>query len=457
MNNQEANQYFHEDASTVLEEYKKVKEKYKKTLFCYYYWRQCCFFTKERCKYAHGVDDLKRYPREEFLQIKKSFYILKGKVHDKPNPEGIDPHPNQAKVDDIDFSSDDEEAQVFRAKRRARSKEEYAKVKEWQQEIVAEFGIFLFNECKEKYILRDLFENLFKDVKLKYDAKILTTVKKIVHLKNIMLSPEDKIRKHIFIRYPVLEDIIEPLSDHIGKVVKELKKSYVFPVYYGEFERVYHESLPVLLPDIKLLRDLLKVNNTELINALENNEKIMKKIRDYTDGEEFKEGVLIDDYFNPIDKKKLIKRVQNIWIGRYDDMQDICTETCTITFQYFVSKGKPIKSLMEAVGYKQITTGTGIYFVRSSGDPTIFETLITDTTQLCPYKNKESNSGKEEEKSKEIETNDIQLNIEDLIDEKILWVTDLNTLTKAIQFTKDIKEIAVDLEGGLSVIYTLIT
>jgi hypothetical protein len=455
----ETNESSHEDSSAILEEYKQVKEKYKKTLFCYYYWRQRCFFTKERCKYAHGITDLKRYPREEFLQIKKSFYILKGKVHNKPNPEGIDPHPKQAKVDDIDFSSDDEEAQIFRAKRRARSKEEYAKVKDWQQEILVEFALYLFEERKEDYIQRELFEKLFEDVKLKYDSKVLTGIKKIVHQKLGVLLPSEKIRKHIFIKYPRLEHIIEPLSDHIGKMVGVLKKSYVFPVYYAEFERVYHEDLPILLPDIKLLHDLLNANtNIEFISALESNEKIMKKIKDYTGEEEFKEGILIDDYFSPIDKEKLIKRVQNIWIGCYDSMRNICTEMCSITFQYFVSKEKPIKSLMEAISFKQIITGTGIYFVRSHGNSIVFEALMTNITQPCIFKSKESNSGKEEVRSEKIKEEHKQLNIRnDLIDGKILWVTDLSTLNEAIEITKNAKQIAVDLEGSLSVFYTFIS
>eukprot|EP00826_Nyctotherus_ovalis_P040787 TRINITY_DN4046_c0_g3_i4.p1 TRINITY_DN4046_c0_g3~~TRINITY_DN4046_c0_g3_i4.p1 ORF type:complete len:258 (-),score=60.26 TRINITY_DN4046_c0_g3_i4:26-724(-) len=200
----------------VLLEYKSVKEKYKKTTICYYHWRGSCVFSRKRCKYAHDIVDLKRYPREQFLAIRKSFFMLKGEVHGEPNPEGTDPSPKESKIEDLAFSSDEEDLNALRAKGKNKMKEDNDKIKKAKQYRLAEFILLLLKESELPYIRRDVAESLFSDAKLKYDGRLLTEKLRVVYQKAAILAPCTQERFQVILLYPTLEQIIHPLAEYIG-------------------------------------------------------------------------------------------------------------------------------------------------------------------------------------------------------------------------------------------------
>ena len=429
----------------LLAKYKEAKEKYKKSTICYHYWRKCCYFTKERCKYAHGLDDLKRYPREEFIEIRKSFFRLKGEVHGNPNPQGIDPHPIRPEAKDFTFSSDEEEGKIFKTKRKARSKEEHAELKVWQQQFQVEFALFLFKEANTNFIPRDLFENLYSDVKLKFDMNVIADKMKAVYQKNALLSSSTKVRSHVVLLYPVLEKIMDPLAEYFGNIAKIMITRCKFPIYYKEFEKVYNEQLPIELPMLKLLCELFHAKtNIEFINLVEFNKTIMDNVKSKVGEEVIKDGFIMDAYCTPEDKEKISKKLNTIWVASSNIIKDWCVEICHETFQFFKSFDKPIKGVMVSVGFKQIITGTRIYYVRKSGDTKKFAFVMDNKECPCKAKKFEENIDSlpnciEKEKIKDV-----------LIDGKILWVSDFDTLHYAISITDNVDQIGIDLEGYLS-------
>jgi hypothetical protein len=434
----------------IIEEYRKVKEKYKKTTMCYYHWQGGCVFSRRRCKFAHGVVDLKRYPRELFLSIKKSFFMLKGEVYEELNPEGVDPNPKESKIDELIFSSDEEDIKLFIAKSKTKTKEDHDKIKRAKQYQLVEFALLLFKESNTSYIRRDLIEQLFSDVKLRYDNRLLTEKRKVVFQKAATLIPNSQERFQVILRYPTLEQIIPLLANFIGHLSKIMTRKYKFPVHCQEFEKIYHDELTLDLPELKVLRELFNTKtNVSLIHILQNNNDIIFKVKEAVGEEAIKEGFLMEECCSPIEKAKLVSVLRNVCIGEYNMMKELCNKICYETFQHFVSKDKPLKAVMSSVEFKQIFTGTGSYFIRSRGEPKKSEALLHNIKHCSCKDFKWSECEFNTQLLEESKLTDI------LIDGKILWVHNTDTLLHAISITKETKEIAVDLEGDLSVTYLI--
>jgi len=431
----------------IMGEYRKVKEKYKKTTICYYYWQGSCVFSRRRCKFAHGVVDLKRYPREEFFATKKSFFMLKGEVHGEPNPEGVDPNPRESKIDDLVFSSDEEDIRSSRAKSKSKSKEDHDKIKIAKQYQLIDFALLVLKEANTPYMRRDLVEQLFTDVKLKYDSRLLTEKKKVVFQKAAMLIPNNQERFQVVLKYPTLEQTIPLLADFIGHLSKIMARKYKFPVHCQEFEKTYHDELTLNLPDLKTLRELFGAKtNVSLIHILQNNNDIMTKVKESIGEEAIKEGFLMEEYCSPIEKANLTSTLRNVCIGEYYMMKQLCDKICKETFQYFVSKDKPFKAVMSSIGFRQIFTNIGSYFIRPCSE--------YKKPEVLPYKTKDCSCKDSKWNQYEIKTQLLKTSklTDILIDGKILWVSDSDTLLHAISITKEANEIAVDLEGDLNVI-----
>eukprot|EP01022_Parablepharisma_sp_SALTPOND_P012721 TRINITY_DN1646_c0_g1_i1.p3 TRINITY_DN1646_c0_g1~~TRINITY_DN1646_c0_g1_i1.p3 ORF type:complete len:504 (+),score=63.57 TRINITY_DN1646_c0_g1_i1:7579-9090(+) len=450
-------------ASQVLIEYKQVKEKYKKTTVCYYHWRQRCYFTKERCKFAHGVRDLKRHSREDFLSIRRSFFRLKGLLHGKDNPHGIDPNPKESKVDDLAFSSDEEDSKIFRQKRKSRSKAEHDKLKVWQHHYLAEFAQFLLEESQLPYMRKSEMENHFKDVKLKFDCRLLTDSMKILYGKSIILPPSLVARSQILLPYPTLESLIPTLAQYIGKIAGSLIKKFKFPIHYKEFEKTYHVQLPVTIPEIGRLQELLNVENeTAFVKALHENAQIMQVVEMEVGGENLKQGFVTAEDCTPSEKEGLIEKMKDVGIAEWEYVEKVCNETCAGTLQYFVAKDRPMRNIMWNVGFKYIQTGAGGYVIRFSGECKEFKVAVGNISGACPYRRVFENSAKstdvEERIVKNVEDEVKRGNAvseekleDELIDGKVLWVHDFRTFRYALALAKGVTQIAVDIEGCLSV------
>jgi len=453
---------------SLKKEYAEIKEKYKKTTMCYYFWRQRCLFSKERCKFAHGVRDLKRYQHNEFVEIREKFFRLKAETHGGSNPHGIDPNPKESKIDELVYSSDEEDSQIFKQKRKSRSKAEHDKLKEWQHHLLSEFALFLFEEQQTKYMRKSFMEKLFDDVKLKFEARLFVEKMNILYPKAVILAPSINKHTSILIQFPSFDDTINLLAEYIGQIAIQISKNHTFPIIYKRFEKLYHDNLPLLLPEIPTLCDILKTPNEQsFIKFIENNPKILNTISANIGPDSMKHGFVTCEDCTPLEKLNLQEKLSKTLVISYESAEKLCNEICAGTLQYFSTKDRQIRAILWSVGYKFIQTNAGCYLVKNSEDYKSFDEIKInwiDENCACRKNTDKIIAEKSQEKIMyEIENfidNEIidlrdQISEINLIDSKILWVCDFLSFKHAILLMRGHKEFAIDLEGALSVFFFL--
>jgi hypothetical protein len=189
------------------EEYAQIKKSFYKTTMCYWYLRKRCIFTQERCKYAHGVNDLKLLSHEEhnkimaqFLSMKEQRWQLKG-----IQPKRKEQYKTKSCVDDLLFSSDEEDFnRLYVKKNIVRTNSEKAMLKEFYYSN----SVSLINKLlsNQKMRRKAEIETIASDVQIHLNWKELTD-KCIVYFKNILPTPSAKKKEEMVFPFPTVSEI----------------------------------------------------------------------------------------------------------------------------------------------------------------------------------------------------------------------------------------------------------
>ncbi len=433
------------------EEYKEAKARYKKSTFCYYYWRQRCIFPRERCKFAHGIEDLKRYPRSEFLQVRSNFFRLKAATHGKKNPEGLDPNPKESKVDDLVFSSDEEESKVFKAKHKARSKAEHDKLKEWQNLVLRNFALFILHESPTEFVRRSHMEHAYHDVKLKFEPRLLTERMRAVYVKTVLLPPSLLARTQVVLAYPELEKIADVFKGYLTQLaLAAAGRGATFPIHYKEFERTYAAELPLNLPDISLLYSVYgSSTDHEFTDAINHNQDLIAALQKTVGDHSMDSGFLTAEDCTPAERARLEKRLGTGGMYEWAVVEKACEEECAGTLQYFVAKDRPTRNILWSIGFKFILTGSGSYAVRTCADgkeDEEFKILIQHEDEKCNYGRIASLPPTDKTEEDPVPPKG------SIIDGKIVWVDSPGSLEYAMKVFAKVTQVGVDTEGCLSVL-----
>lgn len=188
---------------------------------CYWYLRKRCLFTKERCKYAHGVADLKLLSHEEhnkimtkFLSMKEQRWQLKGQ-----QPKRKEQYKTKSCIDDLLFSSDEEDFNHLYVKKNIiRTDSEKAMLKEFYlSNAVALINKLLSNQKMRK---KSEIETIASDVQIHLNWKELTE-KCLVYFKSIVADPATKKKEEMVFLFPTVSEIETYMENILTSIFRE--------------------------------------------------------------------------------------------------------------------------------------------------------------------------------------------------------------------------------------------